>query len=267
MIVYINVITVKQNHADPPYAFRIARAIRVQHRAIHQTYNIQRSAEPVCRNQCQTGAQQRIHVLFFFPPATTLSDIYLRSNIRLLSILLTRLPWLLLENEATLSCMTLVSKDCRIAISNDCDEEWKQIVFRKWEAEPLCLRQNKNENWHQVFQRNMHREIKAALRAKKTHEFWDKQFTASQTEWLAPYDDFRSLLLEQLGSNMDCNILIVGCGTSHVAERLWSDGYKNVTSTDISGMSSHTWHRPRPTAERPCPFLSFIISKTWQLST
>ena len=57
----------------------------------------------------------------------------------------------------------------------------------------------------------------------------------SDQEWLMPFSELRSVLSKQLAGLPSCTPLLeLGCGTSDLAARLFDDGWRNVTSVDLS---------------------------------
>lgn len=51
-------------------------------------------------------------------------------------------------------------------------------------------------------------------------------------EWFKGFADFSHLLLPHLQA--DNRILILGCGNSMLAMDLWQEGYRDITSVDLS---------------------------------
>lgn len=131
------------------------------------------------------------------------------------------------------SCIML-AHNCR----HESDRFWKKWIEQRFRGaqRQVSLLPGPNEPYRSVFIRLLRREKKQFDRSKKTVAYWNEAFSKeNQTEWLAPYEAFRHLLLPILGDSDRVRILIVGCGLSHVAARLYADGYKHITSTDISG--------------------------------
>ena len=137
-----------------------------------------------------------------------------------------------------LGLVCLSARWTRLAIRKS-DTKWRTFAFEMWEDEPSVLQINKGELWLDVVLRIAKREYKNEIRARKTQEYWDKQFSSEdgQREWLAPYDSFRDILLAQLSSRASKRILVIGNGVSNVPRRLWDDGLLDVVVTDVSGAS------------------------------
>lgn len=70
---------------------------------------------------------------------------------------------------------------------------------------------------------------------------WNEFHKGHEREWLLPYD---GELEQWVGSNLGglprhAPLLELGCGTSDLAARLYDDGWRNVTSIDISLQAVH----------------------------
>lgn len=65
--------------------------------------------------------------------------------------------------------------------------------------------------------------------------YWNTRFEGEQQyDWLKSYSQFKHLCTPHL--HLDDSILILGCGNSTLTQDLYDDGYKNLTSIDLSNI-------------------------------
>jgi|TARA_B110000090_G_scaffold203637_1_gene248547 SAM-dependent methyltransferase len=67
--------------------------------------------------------------------------------------------------------------------------------------------------------------------------YWDERYAADSHgafDWYQPYLTLKMHLMPMLSVRPDFEILIPGCGNSPLGACLFNDGYKNITSVDIS---------------------------------
>ncbi|CAK0817407.1 unnamed protein product [Prorocentrum cordatum] len=66
--------------------------------------------------------------------------------------------------------------------------------------------------------------------------YWDNRYLESTApfDWLETYSDLRPHIDCVSCGNRDISILDAGCGNSLLAEQLYDDGYRNITSIDNS---------------------------------
>lgn len=63
--------------------------------------------------------------------------------------------------------------------------------------------------------------------------YWNKRFqTEEQYEWCKDYSHFSHFITPQL--LLSDRILVLGCGNSSLTQELHRDGFKHLTSTDLS---------------------------------
>ena len=63
--------------------------------------------------------------------------------------------------------------------------------------------------------------------------YWNNRFGDEEKyDWFKDYSTFKHLLQPHLKASD--KILILGCGNSTMSADLWRDGYKDVTSIDLS---------------------------------
>eukprot|EP00746_Dinoflagellata_sp_MGD_P092008 gnl/MRDRNA2_/MRDRNA2_36432_c0_seq1.p1 gnl/MRDRNA2_/MRDRNA2_36432_c0~~gnl/MRDRNA2_/MRDRNA2_36432_c0_seq1.p1 ORF type:complete len:263 (+),score=27.46 gnl/MRDRNA2_/MRDRNA2_36432_c0_seq1:72-860(+) len=67
--------------------------------------------------------------------------------------------------------------------------------------------------------------------------YWERRYNASThlTDYYAPYEVLKSDLM--MNVDKQAPLLHVGGGTSQVAHDMWADGYKNITTIDISAVA------------------------------
>jgi 16S rRNA A1518/A1519 N6-dimethyltransferase RsmA/KsgA/DIM1 with predicted DNA glycosylase/AP lyase activity len=66
--------------------------------------------------------------------------------------------------------------------------------------------------------------------------YWNARYTEEKgisTDWLVPYDAIQALIQDKV-LDKNSEIFHIGCGNSSLAESLYNDGYKNITSCDFS---------------------------------
>ena len=70
-------------------------------------------------------------------------------------------------------------------------------------------------------------------------EYWEQHYRKEHTrdpkahsqEWYASYEHVKELVQLYLGADTKGDrILVLGCGTSMVSEKLWVDGWSNIAS-------------------------------------
>ena len=67
--------------------------------------------------------------------------------------------------------------------------------------------------------------------------YWDTRFREEEAyDWFKGYSSFKHLLLPQLKTTD--RILVLGCGNSNMTADLWNDGFKDITSIDLSKVTS-----------------------------
>ena len=65
------------------------------------------------------------------------------------------------------------------------------------------------------------------------NDYWNTRFEVEQQyDWFKDYSKFKHLLTPHLQPSN--SILILGCGNSSLTQDLYEDGYKNLTSIDLS---------------------------------
>ena len=67
--------------------------------------------------------------------------------------------------------------------------------------------------------------------------YWDERYGADpngQFDWYQPYLTLKAALIPLLSVRPDFEILVAGCGNSGLSASLHDDGYKNITSVDVS---------------------------------
>jgi ubiquinone/menaquinone biosynthesis C-methylase UbiE len=67
--------------------------------------------------------------------------------------------------------------------------------------------------------------------------YWDERYAANpnaQFDWYQPYVTLKEYLIPLLSVHPDFEILVAGCGNSGISKSLYDDGYKNITSVDLS---------------------------------
>ena len=67
--------------------------------------------------------------------------------------------------------------------------------------------------------------------------YWDERYSSDPTsefDWYQPYLTLKMHLIPLLSVRPDFEVLIAGCGNSSLGASLHNDGYKNITSVDIS---------------------------------
>ena len=63
--------------------------------------------------------------------------------------------------------------------------------------------------------------------------YWDTRFQEEEAyDWFKGYSTFKHLLLPHL--QLTDRILVLGCGNSSMTADLWNDGFKDITSIDLS---------------------------------
>lgn len=66
-------------------------------------------------------------------------------------------------------------------------------------------------------------------------DYWNKRFDSEpQYDWFKDYSQFRHLCIPHL--QPADSILILGCGNSTLTQDLYNDGYRNLTSVDLSAV-------------------------------
>ena len=68
--------------------------------------------------------------------------------------------------------------------------------------------------------------------------FWDERYEANPApfDWYNTYQNLKPILRPFLSTSPDFEVLVPGCGSSTLSADLYDDGYRNVTSLDISGV-------------------------------
>ena len=70
-------------------------------------------------------------------------------------------------------------------------------------------------------------------------EYWNTRFQEEEEyDWFKGYSTFKHLLLPQLKKND--RVLVLGCGNSSLTADMWNDGFKDITSIDLSEVISTT---------------------------
>ena len=65
------------------------------------------------------------------------------------------------------------------------------------------------------------------------NDYWNTRFeTEQQYDWFKDYSQFKHLLIPHIQPSN--SILILGCGNSSLTQDLYKDGYKDLTSIDLS---------------------------------
>ena len=66
--------------------------------------------------------------------------------------------------------------------------------------------------------------------------YWDERYAANGApfDWYNTYQNIKPILRPFLSSSPDFEVLVPGCGSSTLSADLYDDGYRNVTSVDIS---------------------------------
>lgn len=67
--------------------------------------------------------------------------------------------------------------------------------------------------------------------------YWDERYAADtngQFDWYQPYLTLKPYIIPLLSVRPNFEILLAGCGNSSLSAELHADGYKNITSVDIS---------------------------------
>lgn len=66
--------------------------------------------------------------------------------------------------------------------------------------------------------------------------YWDERFQDEEKyDWFKGYSTFKHLLRPHLKTQD--RILVLGCGNSSMTADLWNDGFKHITSIDLSEVS------------------------------
>lgn len=72
--------------------------------------------------------------------------------------------------------------------------------------------------------------------------YWNDRFRDEKGyEWFKGYEEFKHLLLPHLCPGD--KILILGCGNSSLTLDLWRDGFKDITSIDLSEVKFSSWSK------------------------
>ena len=69
--------------------------------------------------------------------------------------------------------------------------------------------------------------------------YWDDRYAAAGNvpfDFYCTYKELKAVLSPFLSQSPDFELLVPGCGSSSLSADLFRDGYRNVTSVDISGV-------------------------------
>jgi len=86
-----------------------------------------------------------------------------------------------------------------------------------------------------------------------TREYWDERYKTESDgtyDWLGDYDRCREHIHRAVGERRDVSILDLGCGNATLLERLYDDGFTDLTGFDISEVAIEAM-RKRNEGARP----------------